>query len=130
MKAKITKENRHLFTKTKADQNESPPAQRLGIQAGEFKLDTLTSTDGPWHETPEEVAEGLRKGAEHAEQLAMVQLVMGKVLSKEERVTMELRFVHGLSYRAIGRIMERNASTILRRVERSLKKLRRHLDVE
>jgi RNA polymerase sigma factor (sigma-70 family) len=130
MRPVLTKRNQHLFTKTLADKRGFLPAQRLGSQAGDFVLDGLNNKHNPWFETEEEVEEGLAYGAEKDEKIAQVRELMETILSVDERVTMELRFVHDLSYREIGRIMDRNASTIFRRVNRSLKKIRRRLGTE
>ena len=59
--------------------------------------------------------------------LARVRLAMYEVLNEEEFEVIELRFFHGLSLRHIGKVTDRNASTIHRRIERAIVKLRRAL---
>jgi RNA polymerase sigma factor (sigma-70 family) len=123
MRPVLTKHNHHLFTQTLAQQNEDIPDQRLGTRAPDFKLGTMDITESPWHETAEEIEEGIANGKEKARLLKQVTDAMDEILPADERVIMALRFEHGLSYRAIGRIVNRNASTILRRVRRIIKKL-------
>lgn len=131
MKPVLTKHNQHLFNVPPSSlDNPAPPSQRLGKRAGDYALDGLYNEKSIWYETPEEIEAGLESGARKQEQLERVERVMAEILSVEERVTLELRFSHALSYRAIASIMDRNPSTIYRRVRRCIRKIRKRIEAE
>lgn len=131
MKPVLTKHNQHLFSIPTSVANEtSLPAQRLGKRAGDYALERADNEHSPWYETPEEVEAGLEYGREKDEQLQRVAQVMVDLLNEDERVTMELRYKHGLTYRQIAEIMDRNASTIHRRIQRCIRKIQKRIRSE
>ena len=128
MKPVLTIHNQHLFNCTiTALHDEQPPSQRLGKRAGEFATETVHNEQNPWYESPEEIKAGLEYGAQKRAMLARVDQAMRDVLTTEERVTMELRFTYALTYREIADIMDRNTSTIHRRIEKCIWKIKRRI---
>lgn len=131
MKPVLTQHNQHLFNVTPYElHQESPPSQRLGKRAGDHALEQLDNAKNPWHESPEEVEAGLQRGAIKEQQLKRVARIMAEVLTPEQRVTLELRYTYRLTYREIAAIMERDVSTIHRRIQRSIRKIRKRVEAE
>ena len=110
--------------------NESLPPMRLGVRTGNFILEAMDHAQTPWHETPEEIEEAIEHHELCREQVKVLLPIMQECLKPVEYEAMRLHFLEGKSYRKIGVIMDRNASTALRYVQRSIKKLRTHLGVE
>jgi RNA polymerase sigma factor (sigma-70 family) len=80
-----------------------------------------------WHETPEEVEEGLEWGRKKAELLQWVKRKMGRRLTKEERRCMELYYFRGLTYLEVAKATGVSVATAHRTVARSIKKLQESL---
>lgn len=109
--------------------HEALPQIRLGIRAGDYRVGTLSLEDSPWYESPEEVDAGLKLSEEtHAQAQALLDL-MRECLTSSEFTAMQLHYLYSMPYRQVGLIMDRNASTVYRYVQRALKKIRLHLNL-
>lgn len=128
MKPVLTKHNQHLFNVGEASLEEMPSIP-LGERAPNFNLGKLSNEASPWYETDEEIAKGLARSEQKKRQLRRVRSMMILTLTVEERILLELRFMYGLTYRQIGEMQDRHASTICRRVKRSIRKLQTSLGV-
>lgn len=80
--------------------------------------------ESAWFETPEEIEQGLRDGAERAVLLRRVRRVMSRVLTRRERECVRLHFFHGLSFRELGERTGSHASSAHRAICRAVRKLR------
>lgn len=127
MNSPLFKHNQHLYTSRLNDEEELLPPMRLGARAGTFAFDLLRENDSPWHETKEEAEDGLETARQNRQKLARVRTAMYAHLDKSEIEVIELRFFQGLTLRQIGKIMDRSASTIHRKIKRVIIKLRRLL---
>lgn len=85
----------------------------------------VTADRAFWYETPEEIEAGLEWGRQKAVLLRWVRRQMGRCLTLRERRCVELYFFRGLTLREAGAATGTNASSVLRALRRSLRKLRR-----
>ena len=98
--------------------------QRLGLQAGPYRLDTLTPSQTPWHEDHETIQHALAWGRKKAKLLLWVRSQMVLRLTAVERRCIELYYFQGLNYREAAAVLGVNASSVYRAVQRGLRKLR------
>lgn len=127
MTSPLFKHNQHLHTSRLHDREDPLPQIRLGRRTGSLTFERLSKNNSPWYESTEDIEAGLKIARKNRVKLARVRLAMYEVLNEEEFEVIELRFFHGLSVRHIGKVTDRNASTIHRRIERAIVKLRRAL---
>lgn len=129
MKSSIFKHNEVLYLTRLRQAEELPPSQRLGKRAAPSVVDKLTAEDSPWFETEAEVIAGLEEGRDKAKLLEQIGVAMLEDLNASEIEALQLRYFQGLSYREIAKIMNRNVSTIHRKIERAILKLQDNLEV-
>lgn len=92
------------------------------------KFGVIGETDGLWHETDEEVRDGLEYGREKARLLRWVRRHMRSRLTARERHCIELLFFRGLTCREAGARIGTQPSSVHRSAQRGLAKLRRQLE--
>lgn len=109
--------------------NEALPSMRLGARAGGFRMEMLSRENSPWYESPEDVEAALELSKKTRAEAADIIEVMRECLTPSEFKAMQLYYLYSMPYRQIGLIMDRNASTAYRYVQRAIKKLRTHLDI-
>ena len=109
--------------------NQALPSMHLGMRAGDFRMGTLSRENSPWYESQEEVEAALEKSTKTRAEAAAVIEVMRECLTPSEFKAMQLHYLYNMPYRQIGLIMERNASTAYRYVQRAIKKLRKQLEL-
>lgn len=107
--------------------SETLPPMRLGVRTSNIILECMDRAQTPWYETPEEIEEATQHHELCRSQVNILLPIMKECLKPAEYEAMCLHYLEGKSYRQIGRIMDRNASTALRYVQRSIKKLRKLL---
>jgi len=86
--------------------------------------DTVGEARQPWHETPGEVREGLRRGRDRAWLLAWVRREMAARLTVRQRECVELHYFEGLTLEAVARRTGTNRSSVFRAVRRGVERLR------
>ena len=102
--------------------------QRLGLQTGPYLLECITET--PWHETEEDIEEGLEWGREKEVLLKWIRRRMARRLSKIERRSIRLYYLEGMNYREAAKVMGVNASSVYRATRRGIRKLREAAEKE
>ena len=127
MTSPLFKHNQHLHNSRLHDKEDPLPQVRLGRRTGSLTFERLSKNKSLWHESKEDIEAGLEIARADRVKLARVRLAMYEVLNEEEFEVIELRYFHGRSLRHIGNITDRNTSTIHRRIERAIAKLRRAL---
>ena len=127
MTSPLFRHNEHLHLSRLHHEEDSLPQIRLGRRSGVSAFDRLTKNKSPWHESKEDVEAGLKVAREDRVKLARVRLAMYEVLNEAEFDVIELHYFNGLSLRQVGRITDRNASTVHRRIRSAIIKLRREL---
>ena len=98
--------------------------RRDGISVNPEYMDHFATFKGLWHETPEEIEDGLAWGREKERLIRLIRKEMGRRLTKRERRCVELYFLRGLTYSQAGTVTKTNASSVHRAVQRGLRKLR------
>ena len=99
-------------------------AQFIGMRAGDFVLVGLTLARTPWYEDEEAIRRGLKWGRKKARMLRWVESQMVLRLSPIERRCIELYYFEALNYREAASVLEVNASSVYRAVQRGIRKLR------
>lgn len=84
-------------------------------------IDDIVAT--PWHETEEDVAEGLAWSAERERLIGIVLDYARAECSAEQYKCLYLHFVDGLSYQECAEFLHLNRSTVWRNCKRALKKI-------
>lgn len=87
-------------------------------------LAEFTNEEGLWHENREAVRAGLRWGRRKCALLAWVHATMAARLTDRERHCIALYFFEGCSFAEAGERTGTHASSVLRAVQRGLRKLR------
>lgn len=100
---------------------------RLGVRMRPHEFESLSEEASPWHETKEEVEAGVRKTRRRKKQLEALRVVMQEHLSPSQIEALELRFFEGLSLPEIGRLTDRDPSSVSRKIASALRKLRKVL---
>ncbi len=98
--------------------------QRHEVLLPPDSLRHFASEDHPWHETPEQVAEGIALGRDRARLLRWVRKVLGQRLTERERRCIELCYFQGMSHREAAAATGTNASSVCRAVRRGLRRLK------
>ncbi|MFP4191513.1 MAG: sigma factor-like helix-turn-helix DNA-binding protein [Candidatus Hydrogenedentota bacterium] len=98
--------------------------ERYGLRIPPAVMERLTVQEGFWHESPREVAQGLRDGARKAELLAWVKRRMDTRLTVREAECIRLHYFQGWSFRAIHVRTGLGLATVHRAIKRGLTKLR------
>lgn len=93
-------------------------------------LGDLPENRGLWHETADEVEEGLRWGAEKARLLRWVRRRMRVVLTERERDCVELHYFRALPYTEVAPAVGLHPASVARVLDRALRKLRRARELE
>ena len=125
----MTTKNTTPRSRTNSPLNEALPQIRLGARSGKFVLDSLSQEDTPWYESQEDIETALEESRKRRQLIETLMPIMRECLTDDELEAMHLYFLHAKTYRQVGVIMDRNASTILRYVHRSIEKIRDHLGV-
>ena len=97
--------------------------QFWGRPAGAFVLQRLTLAQTPWHEDEAAIRRGLEWGRKKARMLRWVESQMILRLTPIKRRCIELYYFHGMNYREAGQILDVNASSVYRGVQRGIRKL-------
>ncbi len=100
-------------------------AQFTGMLARDFILASLTLAQTPWYEDEEAIRRGLEWGRKKARMLRWVESQMVLRLSPIERRCIELYYFEALNYREAASVLEVNASSVYRAVQRGIRKLRK-----
>ena len=99
-------------------------AQFTGAQAGDFVLQRFTLAQTPWYEDEEAIRRGLEWGRKKARMLRWVESQLVLRLTPIERRCIELYYFQALNYREAALVLEVNASSVYRAVQRGIRKLR------
>lgn len=99
-------------------------SNRLGINTNPRILDSLNEDRSPWHETPEDFFDAIRRSWVRRRKLQWVRAQMRIWLSEVEQRSVALYYWHGLNYRQAAAILGMQPSTVNRAVKRAIKKLR------
>lgn len=100
------------------------PRDPLGRPVSPETFDRLHPENTPWYEDAATVRRGLRWGRKKAKLLAWVRAQMMLRLTPVERRCIELYYLRGLNYREAAAVLDVNASSVYRGVQRGLRKLR------
>ncbi len=92
------------------------------------KFGVISEADSLWHETDEDVRDGLEYGREKARLLRWVRRHMRSRLTARERHCIELLYFRGLTCREAGERTGTHPSSVHRSAQRGLAKLRRQLE--
>ena len=103
-------------------------AQRFAISFNPSVIHTFAHERRAWHETPEEIEEGLQWGEEKAALLKWVRRQIGRRLTARERRCVELYFFEGLTYREVGEKTGTHQSSAFRAIKRAVRKLKASAD--
>ncbi len=107
----------------------SPNTPRLkpqftGAQAGRLVLEGLTIAQTPWCEDEDAIRRGLEWGRKKARMLQWVESQILLRLTPIERRCIELYYFEALNYREAAQVLDVNASSVYRAVQRGIRKLR------
>ncbi len=98
--------------------------QFTGAQAGRLILDGLSIAQTPWCEDEEAIRRGLEWGRKKVRMLKWVESQMLLRLTPVERRCIELYYFEALNYREAAWVLDVNASSVQRAVQRGIRKLR------
>jgi len=99
--------------------------ERLGRPVSPAVFARLSSTDLPWHESPEELRRAIARARERERLVNWVRSQMLLRLSPVERRCIELYYFEDLNYREAAERLGVNVTSVYRGVERGLRKLRK-----
>ena len=105
--------------------NEGLVPYRLGMRVGEFTLDLLAQSDSPWYESEEEIEALLKEARLNRRRLKRIQLAMDEHLTRSQIEVLRLRFFDGLNLRQIGVVINRDPSSVHRKIQRAVTKLQK-----
>ncbi len=98
--------------------------EKYGVLTNPEVLDRFANEDSPWYETPDEKQAAFQKSQENARLLIWIRKQMERRLTKKERLYLQLYFFEGKTYRQTAEITGTNASSVLRGVQRAMRKLK------
>lgn len=99
-------------------------AARFAISFNPQSIDGFDSSRGAWHETAEDIEEGIAWGEEKDRLLSWVRRQTDHRLTAVERHAVQQYFFEGLTYREAAARTGVNASTVHRAVRRAIRKLK------
>lgn len=99
-------------------------AERLAISVPNEILSHISWDSHVWYEDRADIRRGLAWGRRKRVLLAWVQWKMATTLNQRERESLELYFLHNLTYRDVGTLLGVHASTVFRNVRNGIAKLK------
>lgn len=99
-------------------------AARAAIHFNPALLDRFDATRAPWHESPDDITRALADTARRERLLAWVRKQIALRLTPREAQCIHLYYFRGMTYQQAGDHTNTQPSSVLRGVQRGLKKLR------